>query len=126
METGAAAPEAPPGARILETLRDRWQRLRLSPWAPVALVAGWVIIWAVWAAARTGWVPLLPSTLAAVSATACWLSAVLGWLALLDLVRLPGRWRRGEYHEHRPAPFHPLWLPVAALIAGMAFGNRCW
>src|SRR5215472_19083111 len=115
METRAAAPEAPLGARIVEALRDRWERLHLSPWAPVGLVAGWVVIWAVWAAARMGLVPLRPSTLAAVSATACWLSAVFLFLAIMDLVRFDGRWRRGEYHGPR-ATFHPIWLPVVAIV----------
>jgi hypothetical protein len=131
METRAAAPEAPLGARILEALRARWERLNVSPWAPVALVAGWAAIWAGWAASRAGWLSLQAAspralTLAAVSATACWLSAVFTWLAVADLVRFDGRWRRGEYHGPRLAPFHPLWLPVVALVAGMAFGNRCW
>lgn len=114
--------------RVAAAVGARLDRLHLSPWTIVALVLGWAAIWAGWAAASNGWLPGRRDglTLAAISASACWLSALLCVLALYDLAHFNRRWARGEYHSARDVPFHPLWLPPVLFAAGVAFGRIIW
>jgi hypothetical protein len=107
---------------------DSRTRLGRALWIVVAFGLGWAVVWSGWAVAHLGWVPARQDglTLAAVSATAAWLSAVLGALALGDLVRFNGRWARGEFHSTRRVTFHPLWLPPVLFLAGLAVGRVVW
>ncbi len=130
METRAST-TVPLGGRIARAVRHWLHGLHLSPWAPVVLVLGWAAIWIGWAIAHAGWVPAHPAspgalTLAAISATAFWFSAVLWILALRDLVDFDQTWRSGEYHSSRHPVFHPLWLPPVLLLAGVALGHWVW
>jgi hypothetical protein len=120
--------EASPWSRIAAAIGARLHRLHVSPWAIVVLALGWAAIWAVWVAASSGWVPARRDglTLSAISASAGWLSALLGILALRDLVYFNRRWARGEFHSARAVPFHPLWLPPLLFVAGLAFGRLVW
>jgi len=127
METSVSM-ELPLWSRVGAAISARMGDLHLNPWSLVALVLGWAVVWSGWGVARAGWVHARQAglTLSAISATACWLSIVLGFLALRDLLDFNRRWARGEYASARRVPFHPLWLPPAVFVVGLAFGRLVW
>jgi hypothetical protein len=120
--------EAPPWSRAAAAVAGHLRDLHVTAGTVLALGLGWAVVWAGWAIAHAGWVPARQDglTLAAVSASAGWLSALLGALALGDLVRFNCRWALGEYHSRRRVTVHPLWLPPVLFLAGLAFGRLIW
>ena|SRR5215831_20426396 len=130
VESQIGADVAPAGGAA-RAVAGHLRALHVRPWEVVLLGVGWAAIWGLWALVRAGSIPAQPGpgsalTLATVSASACWLSAFLGSLALRDLVQLNRRWRRGEYRSVHLASHHPLWLPVVLLLVGLAFGRWFW
>jgi hypothetical protein len=110
--TQSTLPRAPAVVRLLE-------ELELPPAAVAALVAGWAIVWLAWLVIRF-------NPLAGVSATACWLAAVVTFLAWRDLLRLTRRWHAGDYHSERMHLRYHWWLAPAALGAGILLAYWKW
>ena len=89
----------------------------MQPRTVLALAMGWVTVWFLCLIARR--------PLAGISASACWLAAVLTFHAWVDLARLRKRWRDGAYHL-RPIVTYRWWLAPVALVIGILFGYRVW
>jgi hypothetical protein len=120
--------EAPSRSRAAAGVAGHLRNLHVTTRTVLGLGLGWAVVWGGWAIAHAGWVPARQDglTLAAVSASAGWLSALLGALALGDLVRFNRRWALGEYHSGRRVTVQPLWLPPVLFLAGLAFGRLIW